>query len=220
MLASLGLRKTAASRQRGFVRRHPALAYFALTFALSWGGMFLVLGPGAFTGGADPNDARLPFLFLAMYAGPTTAGLLMIGLIRGATGFRDLRSRLLTWRVAVGWYAVALLTAPVLIIAVLLALSRTSPGFLPGIVTAGDKASLLLIGILAGLMTGVFEEIGWTQGHRGTSLSRPAAETGGVTAPRRTPCSSPPLAAGISGDRLREVPCADQRNPGFRRHRQ
>jgi membrane protease YdiL (CAAX protease family) len=162
MLASLGLRKTAAPRQLGFVRRHPAPAYFALTFALSWGGMFLVLGPGAFTGSADPNGARLPFLFLAMYAGPTTAGLLMIGLVRGTTGFRDLLSRLLTWRVALGWYAVALLTAPVLIIAVLLALSRTSSGFLPIIVTTGDKASLLLIGILAGSMTGVFEELGWT----------------------------------------------------------
>jgi membrane protease YdiL (CAAX protease family) len=161
-VALLRVRNAAASQELGFLERHAVLAYFALTFAISWGGMLLVLGPGAFTGGADPNDARLPFLFLAMYAGPTTAGLLMTGLVRGTTGFRELLSRLLTWRVAVRWYAVALLTAPVLITAVLLALSRTSPGFLPSIVAADDKASLLLMGILAGLMTGVFEELGWT----------------------------------------------------------
>lgn len=161
-VALLRARTTAAPWELGFLKRHPAATYFALTFVISWSGMLLVLGPGAFTGGADLNEAQLPLLFLAMYTGPTIAGLLMIGLIRGTTGFRELLSRLLTWRVGVRWYAVALLTAPVLITAVLLALSRTSPGFLPGIVTADDKGSLLMIGILAGLMTGIFEELGWT----------------------------------------------------------
>jgi len=43
-----------------------------------------------------------------------------------------------------------------------LALSRTNPAFLPGIFTADDKASLLLTSVVAGLMTGFFEELGWT----------------------------------------------------------
>jgi len=46
--------------------------------------------------------------------------------------------------------------------AILGALSLTSDAFIPGIVTADDKASLLVAGLLAGLVAGVFEELGWT----------------------------------------------------------
>jgi membrane protease YdiL (CAAX protease family) len=60
------------------------------------------------------------------------------------------------------WYAVALLTAPLLFSAVLLALSLTSPVFLPRILTTSDKVSLLLMGIAVGLGAGIFEELGWT----------------------------------------------------------
>jgi membrane protease YdiL (CAAX protease family) len=60
------------------------------------------------------------------------------------------------------WYAVALLTAPLLVTAILFVLSLTSPVFLPGIFTANDKASLLLVGIAYGLAAGFFEELGWT----------------------------------------------------------
>jgi len=101
-------------------------------------------------------------VFLAMFAGPAVAGLLLTGVVSGKAGFRDLLSRLLTWRVAARWYAVALLAAPLLMMAVLLPLSLTSPGFLPGIFASDDKASLLLMGITAGVVTGVFEELGWT----------------------------------------------------------
>src|SRR4030067_33659 len=42
------------------------------------------------------------------------------------------------------------------------ALSLPSPVFLPGIFVSDDKASLLLSGITAGIMVGIFEELGWT----------------------------------------------------------
>jgi membrane protease YdiL (CAAX protease family) len=45
---------------------------------------------------------------------------------------------------------------------ILLAFSRTSPVFLPGIVTTDDKATLLMSGIAAGLAAGIIEELGWT----------------------------------------------------------
>lgn len=147
---------------KAFIERHSLPIYFALVFAISWGGMIIVLGPGAFTGAATPTDALLPFVFLAMFAGPSVAGLLMTGLVHGRAGYRDLLSRLLRWRVGAGWYAIALLTAPLLIAAVLLALSFASRGFLPGILESSDKASLLLVGIAAGLLTGLCEELGWT----------------------------------------------------------
>jgi uncharacterized protein len=67
------------------------------------------------------------------------------------------------WRVGARWYAVALLTAPLLYGAISLALSLTSPEYLPSIFTTDDKASLLLMGIAYGLIGGGFlEELGWT----------------------------------------------------------
>jgi uncharacterized protein len=95
-------------------------------------------------------------------AGPSVAGILLTGLVDGRAGLSEFRSRLLKWRVGVRWYAVALLTAPILYVAVLFALSLISPKFLPGIFTTSDKASLLLIGIVVGLIVGFFEELGWT----------------------------------------------------------
>ena len=55
---------------KAFVTRHPVATYFALAFAISWGGFVLVVGPGGFPGSAEPirhtltvrglGDARRP----------------------------------------------------------------------------------------------------------------------------------------------------------------
>ena len=142
--------------------RHPVLTYFVLTFLISWSGILVVLGPGAFTGATAPTDLQLPFVYLAMFAGPAVAGLLLTGVVSGKAGFRDLLSRLLRWRVDARWYVVALLTAPLVVTAVLLPLSLSSAGFLPGIFASNEKVSLLVIGFAVGLMTGLCEELGWT----------------------------------------------------------
>jgi hypothetical protein len=126
------------------ITRHPASAYFALTFAISWGGVFLVIGgPGGMRGTTPQNDPLFPFAVLAMIAGPSVAGILLTGLIHGRAGLRESRSRLLKWRVGARWYAVALLAAPVLSTVVLVALSLVSPEFLPGMFVTDDKTALL-----------------------------------------------------------------------------
>lgn len=150
------------ARLRASIGRRPVPIYYVLAFAISWGSFLLVVGPGAFVGAAEPPESLLPLIFLAMYTGPSLAGVLMTGIVGGKAGFRELGSRLLQWRVGARWYAVALFTAPALILAVLLPLSLAAPGFLPGVFASGDRASLLLIGAVAGLATGFFEEIGWT----------------------------------------------------------
>jgi hypothetical protein len=58
------------------------------------------------------------------------------------------------------WCAVAHLTAPNLMTAIPLAISLLLPEFIPGIFAADDKASLLRLGIAAGLAEGIFEELG------------------------------------------------------------
>lgn len=145
-----------------FIKRHPLLTYFALTFVISWGCILLLIGPGGITGTKEVAEVLLPFVYIAALAGPSVAGILCTSFVYGRDGFRDLLSRLLVWRVGTRWYAVALLTAPLFFTAVLLVLSLLSPVYLPGIFTSDNKASLLLSGIMAGVMVGIFEELGWT----------------------------------------------------------
>jgi membrane protease YdiL (CAAX protease family) len=140
----------------GLIRNHPLSAYFVVAYAISWGGFILVVGPGGFPGTGSQFDTLLPLVASAMLAGPGTAGILLTGLVSGMAGLRELLSRLVRWRVGPGWYAVALLPAPLLAAAVLFALSLTSPIF-----TSDNKAAVLLSGVAAGATT-VLEEIGWT----------------------------------------------------------
>jgi membrane protease YdiL (CAAX protease family) len=145
-----------------FIKRHPVLTYFALTLAVSFSGFLILIGPAGFLGTKTIPDALMPFVYLAMFVGPSVAGLLLTGLINGRAGFRDLLSQLLRWRVNFVWYAIAFLTAPLLMSASLFALSRTSPVFIPSLFASNNKISLVLIAVMAGVLVGIFEELGWT----------------------------------------------------------
>jgi membrane protease YdiL (CAAX protease family) len=146
-----------------FIKRHPVLSYYVLAFAISWGAMLLVIG-GPVGIPATPKQmvSMMGPVVAALMAGPSVAGLLLTSIVDGRAGLRALFSRLRNWRVEARWYAVALLAAPVVTTVLLLALAIVSPLFLPGIVTAGDRASLLVLGIAVGLVGGFCEELGWT----------------------------------------------------------
>jgi uncharacterized protein len=148
-----------------FLKRHPLLIYFLLVFAISWGGMLLVISAGggsSFPASGDEIGRLIGPIYAVWLMGPTIAGILLVALVQGRAGWRELLARLLKWRVGAGWYAIALLTAPLLITAILFALSRASSDFLPRLYSAGDWVSLLQFGIVAGLMVAFFEELGWT----------------------------------------------------------
>ena len=138
------------------IKKHPLLAYYLLTFALSWGGFVLIVGPNSLVN-ADwqAEGAFLPAI-MVMLAGPSIAGLLLTGLVDGREGYRDLLSRLRRRRVGLRWYAIAILPAPIAAAGILFALSLTSPLF-----TSGDKAAVVLGGLGAAVTT-ILEEIGWT----------------------------------------------------------
>jgi membrane protease YdiL (CAAX protease family) len=149
---------------KAFIKSHPVMSFFVLAFAISWGGILLVVGgPGGFLGTKEQVQTPLLLVMVPWFAGPSVASILLIGLLYGREGFRDLLARMTRWRVGARWYAVALLTAPLLYGALSLALSLISPAFLPSILTTSDKAALLLMGIAYGLIGGGFlEELGWT----------------------------------------------------------
>ena len=143
--------------------KHPVPTFFAFTFAISWGGVLLVIGgPGGMTGTMAHSNPLFPFAVLAMIAGPSVAGILLTGLRYGLPGLREFRSRLFKWQVAPRWYAIALLAAPSLAIATSLALLPFSPEFVPRIGGTSDKPSLLLFGLAVALAAGLLEELGWT----------------------------------------------------------
>jgi peptidoglycan/LPS O-acetylase OafA/YrhL len=72
----------------------------------------------------------------------------------GRKGLRELRSRLPQWRFALRWYALALLTLPLLMLAVLWPFSLVADAaFAPNF-----RSPLFAIGLVAG----TFEEIGWS----------------------------------------------------------
>lgn len=145
-----------------FIKQHPLLTFYALTFTISWGWILILVGPGGFPVKAEQFGRQMVFVYPAMFAGPSIACLLLTGLVYGRAGFHELGSRLFKWRVGARWYAIALLTAPLVILVVLLALSLISPKFLPLLYTSDDKAFLIWYPIAAGLTTAIFQELGWT----------------------------------------------------------
>jgi membrane protease YdiL (CAAX protease family) len=155
-----------------FLKKHPVLTYFILTFAISWGGLAIAAGPGGITAG----QTNVPFMvvYLTTVAGPPIASILLTGLFYGRAGLRELLSRLLKWRVGARWYIVALLVTMLSVMGTLLALSLTSPAFIPGILatnsadsllfgfSSSEKTSFVLFVLLLGLVNGFIEELGWT----------------------------------------------------------
>jgi uncharacterized protein len=147
---------------KAFIKRHPLLSFFALTFAITWGLFVLALGPGGIPATKEQFTTLPLGAILSVLVGPSVSGILLTGLVYGRAGFRDLFTKMTRWRVGARWYAVALLTAPLVFAAVLVPLSLISPVFLPSIIASDDKASVLLFGIAVGLGAGFFEELGWT----------------------------------------------------------
>jgi hypothetical protein len=151
------------STVRSLVQRFPVASYAGLTFALSWGAVLIVIGgPAGIPADAERLEALLPLVVLGLTAGPIVAGMALTGLVRGAAGYATFLERARRWRAGFGWYAVALLAAPLLAAVTLGALSLASPVFSPGIVTSPDRVALFVGAIAAGLIGGLLEEPGWT----------------------------------------------------------
>lgn len=134
-----------------FIKRHALLTYFLLAYVISWGCVLAVTGTGRFSGQETPAG-RLMVMLVAMLLGPFVGGLLMTAITGGRSGLCDLASRQLHWRVG-AWNA-ALLLNPLLTMAVLAGFAAiVSPVYLP---------VFSPLGLLFGLLTGFFEETGWT----------------------------------------------------------
>lgn len=145
-----------------FIDKNSAVIYFFLTFIITWGSIFLVVGEVGFPISKEQIETAGPMVYVGMLLGPSIAGILMIGLTDGRAGYKSLFSRLGKWRVGIRWYLIALLLVPVTVFLILSLLSLSNPEYLPAIFTAENKTSLLITAIIMGLAVGFFEELGWT----------------------------------------------------------
>jgi membrane protease YdiL (CAAX protease family) len=149
------------------VRRHPLITFFVLAYALAWWIWILYAFNVTFLG---PIFALGPFL----------AAIIVTALTKGTAGLKALLSRMVRWRVGLGWYAAALLL-PVAVYVVAVSLSillgaRAS--------TAEQFGSWYLIFPLFAYsllfpLSGAFgEELGW----RGYALPRVQARLWALSA--------------------------------------
>jgi membrane protease YdiL (CAAX protease family) len=147
-----------------FIKQHPVLSYYLLVFAISWGGILILIGgPGHIPGTKEQAEKLFVPALLVMFAGPFISGILMNFLMDGKEGLRKLLSQYLHWRIEGRWYAIAIFTGPVIVAALLFGLSVFDHEFLPGIITVKDKMSSVIFGVSWGLIGGgLFEETGWT----------------------------------------------------------
>ena len=132
-----------------WTRRHRLVAFFGLTFLLSWWAWpFYALG-------------LAPTAFFP--CGPLVAALVVIGVADGRAGYRDLGARMIRWRVGWVWWLVAVAT-PLAVLAVAAVANVTiwgasTPGF--GAIAWSQIALAAAIRFVNPLDGPLGEEPGW-----------------------------------------------------------
>lgn len=142
---------------KAFIKRHPLFSYFCMAYGITWGAILIFLASKGFRfTSLQVQDASILFVivFVAMLLGPSTSGLVLTAVLDGRNGLRELWARITHARVGLSWYAVVLLTVPVLTLIIFSVLGAfVAPVYSPSFRIA--------LGV-AGLLAGCFEEIGWT----------------------------------------------------------
>lgn len=148
---------------REYLKDNPVTLFFILTFIISWSGILLVASETGIPATAGQFDKLLPIAMIPYLLGPSIAGLIMIGLTRGKKGFKELLKNLLKWKLKSSIYLMAGFTIPILSIVSLFILYQFSDVYIPDIVTTNDKTTLVLSGLIYGIIGGgILEELGWT----------------------------------------------------------
>jgi membrane protease YdiL (CAAX protease family) len=135
-----------------FVKKHPALACFLLTFAISWTAALLVAAPNLLQSAPLPKLTGI-LMFPAMLLGPSFIGIFLTRQLDGRNGLKNLFARMRRVHFQLRWYS-ALLVPPAMVLGVLYCLKTfVSPIYTP---------NRFWLGVTFGFLAGFLEEIGWT----------------------------------------------------------
>jgi membrane protease YdiL (CAAX protease family) len=165
----LNVATTAHEKALQTLKRYPVVAFFALSYAITWPAWAL-------------EKRGLAVMAFPGYFGPALAALFIAALVGGQESARDLLARLTHWRVPFKWWLVALLMA----VGVTLLPMAASALFRPGegadfdqlVAIAPQLAIVLVTGSLYGTVVAAGEELGW----RGYALPLLAARHGALAA--------------------------------------
>ena len=141
-----------SQQNSSFVKKHPALTYFLLTFTISWTAALLVAAPKLLRSAPLPKLTGI-LMFPAMLFGPSFIGIFLTRQLDGRNGLRILFARMRRLRFELRWYS-ALLVPPAMVLGVLYCLKTfVSPIYTP---------NRFWLGVTFGFLAGFLEEIGWT----------------------------------------------------------
>ena len=157
---------------KAFVKRNPLLSMYAIMFSIAWA----VMVPQALYS-QGLISAPLP-VWLELLTGwaPGIAAVIVVSVISGRAGVRELLGRFRTWRVGVQWYLVAFFMLAALILGGI-GSHVLFGGTMPAIPAAGASVLNLALSFVILIVAGVLintEEIAW----RGFALPRLQAKYG------------------------------------------
>jgi membrane protease YdiL (CAAX protease family) len=141
---------TKNASQMNLMKRFPIAAFFILAFALGTGTIFLVIQ------GLLPSNLVLVSVLSALIA-----GIIMTGVEDGKAGLKLMLSRVLIWRVGIGyWLFVFLFIVPVIVLG-----SMFNPLFSGDPISFSNiepDFSIVLLFISFFIVAGLGQELGWT----------------------------------------------------------
>jgi hypothetical protein len=81
---------------KAFIATQPVLSYYVVVFAMSWGGVLIVVGPAGFPGTTAQVEPLMPLVILTFLVGPAVGGPLLAGIAFGQAGIAADRRWLLS----------------------------------------------------------------------------------------------------------------------------
>jgi membrane protease YdiL (CAAX protease family) len=144
---------------RALVSRYPLIAFFAVAYVLTWLGW--TVPERIYAGTLLSGALALPFLL--MVPGPLYAAVTVTAIIAGKPGVIALLRTFTIWRVGWGWFAFALLMAPVICVApaylnMVFGAPNPTAALIASVPTMLTMFAIRLVNPLDGPMQ---EELGW-----------------------------------------------------------
>ncbi len=139
-------------------RTKEVIYFFALTFIISWGALFLIFGSETIP--VTPEQQEMVGMVILL--GPSLSCISLLYVFEKGKGIKALLFRLGLWRISWKWYLFGISIAPVTTLISVFIFTIYFPGSSAIFATSEDLFSLAAMGLVAGLFVAFFEELGWT----------------------------------------------------------
>lgn len=140
------------------MKRHRLLAFFLITFGISWGIPAVLIVLSKLTGAFEVSLKEYSALSYLVIWSPAISAFTVISITQGWDGIRAYAKRFLQWKVGIVWYAAALLGIPLLNVS---AAALTEALGRDALTMPTVSFGVFLVAALLRATEGPFEEFGW-----------------------------------------------------------